>query len=161
MVRNRYQALSVVWIAPRSVLSLNVSLPMKLMPADAGARALVDLEHEVDAVLVELDDLGLDPGGVAAVAAVELEDAADGVLDPGAGVDDARPELDLVGQDVVVEPLVALERDPVDDRVLDHLDHQHVALPVERDVVEQAGLEQVAAATRRACPRRTARPGGR
>jgi hypothetical protein len=28
-----YQALSVVWIAPRSVLSLNFSLPMKLMPA--------------------------------------------------------------------------------------------------------------------------------
>ena len=32
MLRKRYQALSVVWITPRSVLSLNCSLPMKVMP---------------------------------------------------------------------------------------------------------------------------------
>ena len=110
--------------------------------ADPGHRALVDLEHEVDPVLVELDDLGLDLGRVAAVAAVELEDAADGVLHARAGVDHARPELDLGLETSVVEPLVALEGDAVDDRVLDHPDDQDVALALDRDVVEQAGGEQ-------------------
>ena len=82
--------------------------------------ALVDLEHQIDAVLLELDHLGLDRGREAAVAAIELEDPADRVLHPRAGVDHARPQLHLVAQHLVVEPPVALERDAVDDRVLDH-----------------------------------------
>ena len=45
--------------------------------ADLGEFALVDLEHDVDAVLVELDDLRLDAGGEAALAAIELDDPRD------------------------------------------------------------------------------------
>jgi len=40
-------------------------------------------------------------------------------------------------------PLVALERQLVDDRVLGHLDHQRIAVAPEIDVGEQAGAEQV------------------
>ena len=53
--------------------------------ADARARALVDLEHHIDAVLVELDDLRLDPGGVAALAPIELDDPGDVGADRGCG----------------------------------------------------------------------------
>ena len=42
---------------------------------DLGGAALVDLEHEVHAILLELDDLGLDGGREAALAAVDVEDA--------------------------------------------------------------------------------------
>ena len=65
----------------------------KVDPSHLRARPFVDLKHQIDAVLVELDDLGLDGGGEAAVAAVKVDDALDVVLDAGAGVDDARPEL--------------------------------------------------------------------
>ena len=59
----------------RSWLSEKARLPMKLMPLTLVARALVDLEHEIHAVLLELDDLGLDGGGEAALAAIDVEDA--------------------------------------------------------------------------------------
>src|SRR5205814_10243368 len=39
--------------------------------------AFVDLEDEVDAALLELDDLGLDRGVVAAAAAIDGEDTLD------------------------------------------------------------------------------------
>ena len=63
---------------------------------DLGRVALVDLEHEVHAVAVELDDLGLDDGGKAALPAVDVEDALHVGLRLGAGEDGARLELDLV-----------------------------------------------------------------
>ena len=92
--------------------------------ADLGEVALVDLEHDIDAVLVELDDLGLDAGGEAALAAIQLEDPVDVGADRGAGEDLARRKLDL-GQDLVVlEALVALEDDAVDDRVFADRDDQ-------------------------------------
>jgi hypothetical protein len=37
----------------------------------------VDFENHVDTVLIELDDLGIDAGREAALAAVELEDSVD------------------------------------------------------------------------------------
>src|SRR3546814_7585166 len=45
--------------------------------ADFGTRTLIDLEDEVDAVLVEFDDLGLDGGRKPALAAIQLDDAGD------------------------------------------------------------------------------------
>ena len=108
-----------------------------------GERALVDLEYEVDAVLRQLDDLGLHGRGEAAVAAVQLEDAADRVLYARARVDHARSQLQLGFQDIVLQAAITLERDAVDDRVLDHRDDQLVALAAQRHVVEQPGGEQV------------------
>ncbi|MEZ5825016.1 MAG: hypothetical protein R3C97_09820 [Geminicoccaceae bacterium] len=53
---------------------------------DAGHRgfqALLDLEYEIDTVLIELDDLGLDLGSVSAVPPVDLDNARDCRLDLG------------------------------------------------------------------------------
>ena len=44
---------------------------------DAGRRAFDDLEDEIHAAVVELDDLRRDGGLIAAAAAVELEDTLD------------------------------------------------------------------------------------
>src|SRR5258708_39326676 len=58
--------------------------------AHAGYRPLVDLEHEIDTVLLERDDLRIDRGGKAAVAAGDVEGGFDGALHLWARVDDAR-----------------------------------------------------------------------
>src|SRR5262249_25423860 len=87
-------------------------------PPDLGEVALVNLEHDVDAVLVELDDLRLDPRSETALAAVQLKDSLDIGTGRGAGEDLPRGELDLGEDLVVLEALVALQDDAVDDRVL-------------------------------------------
>ena len=87
-------------------------------------RPLVDLEHDVDAVLVELDDLRLDAGGVAALAAIELDDPGDVGAGLRAGEDLARREPDLGRDLVVLDAAIALEDDAVDHRILAHLDDQ-------------------------------------
>src|ERR1700693_5723352 len=94
----------------------------KIDAAHAGGRALVDLEHQIDPVLRKLDDLGLDRRGETGVPAVEVEDALDVVLHPGAGIDDARTKLDL-GVEVLVGKLrITLEGDAIYDRVFDEPD---------------------------------------
>ena len=112
-------------------------------PRHLGERPFVDLEHQVDPVLRQLDHLGLDGRREPAVAPVELEDAADRVLHARARIDHARPQLQLGLECLVVQAPVSLERDPVDDRVLDHRHDQPIALAAQRDVVEQTGCEQV------------------
>ena len=84
---------------------------------DLGGRALVDLEHHVDAVVVEIDDLGIDLGGIEALAPVEVEDALDVGLHAGARIDRAGLELNLRSQRVVLDLPIPLERDAGDDRV--------------------------------------------
>ncbi len=102
--------------------------------AHTGDRPLVDLEYEVDAILLERDDLGVDGSGKAAVAAVKVEDALDVALHLGARVDDARLELNLGFERLVAELVVALEGDAVDDRVLHHPDDERVAFAAQCDV---------------------------
>ena len=89
--------------------------------ADLGQIAFVDLEHHVDAVLVELDDLGVDAGGKTALTAVKLKDAVDVGTDRAAGEDLPRGELDLRRNLIVLQALVALKDDAVDDRVFARL----------------------------------------
>jgi hypothetical protein len=71
--------------------------------AHAGRRALVDLEDQIDAVLRQLDDLGLDRRGEPFVTPIEVEDALHIGLHPGAGVDDARAQLDFAVKVLVTE----------------------------------------------------------
>src|SRR6185437_7906696 len=110
--------------------------------AHAGHRPLVDLEHQVDAVLLERDDLGIDGSGEAAVAAVEVEDALDVALHLGARIDDTRLELHLGVERLIAELVVTLERDAVDDRILDHPHDECVTVAAQRDVREKPGGEQ-------------------
>src|SRR6185503_12044967 len=92
--------------------------------ADVRARAFVDLEHHIDAVLLELDDLRLDGGGEAALAAIELDDAGDVGARLGAGEDLPGRQLDLRVDLVFLDPFVALEDDPVDHRIFADLDDE-------------------------------------
>src|SRR6185369_2449741 len=92
--------------------------------ADLGEVALVDLEHDVDAVLVELDDFRLDASGKTALPPIELENPIHIGASGRAGEDLARRQMDLGKDLVVLEALVALEDDAVDDRILAHRDHQ-------------------------------------
>ena len=101
-----------------------------------GERAFIDLENQIDAILGQFDDLGLDRRRKAAIAAVQLEDSADRVLHPRARVNHARAKLDLRLQHVVLEPTIAFECNTVDDRILGHRDHQGVAVAAQRYVIE-------------------------
>ena len=120
---------------------MKFSLPMMLIRRTLGLRPLVDLEHHVDAILVELDDLRLDAGGVAALAAVELDDPGD----VGAGACERvkiwRGASLISG--VILSSLmrsIALENDAVDDRILADLDHQIAGIGAgDGDVGEQIG----------------------
>ena len=84
---------------------------------DLGGRSLIDLEHDVDAVVVEIDDLGIDGGGVIALPAIDIEDALDVGLDASARIDRAGLELNLGCERVVLDLAIPFERDAGDDRV--------------------------------------------
>ena len=81
-------------------------------------RSFVDVENDIDAVLVELDDLGFDGCGEPALTLVKLDDPGNVGADFGARVDLARGKLDLGVDLLILEPLVAFEQDAVDDRIL-------------------------------------------
>src|SRR3546814_5871371 len=68
--------------------------------ADLRFRPFADLEHHIDAVLVELNHLGIDARGEATLALVEFDDARDVGPHLGPGENLARRELDL-GPDLV------------------------------------------------------------
>ena len=109
---------------------------------DLGGVALGDLEHEVHAVLLELDDLRLDGRGIAPLAPIDIEDALHVGLNAGAGEDGARLQLHLVAQRLGVDLAVALEGDLIDDRVLDDRHDDVGAGAIDAHVGEQAGGEQ-------------------
>src|SRR5262249_52738459 len=107
-----------------------------------GKLALVDLEDEVDSVLRELNDFWLDRSPKPSLPAVEIEDAFDIVLHPRPGIDDARTQLDLGIQILVVELAITFDGDSVDDWIFDDLDDQSVANTAQIDVSKQTGGEK-------------------
>src|SRR6185437_6433041 len=104
--------------------------------------ALGDLEHEIHAVLFELDDLRLDVGGKTALAAVDVENALHIGLGLGARKDRSRLELHFSDQRSGVDLAVALEGDLSDDRIFleDHDDRRTLGL--DRNIGKQTGREQ-------------------
>ena len=104
-----------------------------------GGRPVGDREDQVDAVLRPLDDLGIDPRGEFAVAAIELDDALDIGLHLGAGEHGARLDLDFLGEVLVADLAVALEHHLVDDGILRDPDGQGAVGEAGGDVGEQAG----------------------
>jgi hypothetical protein len=108
----------------------------------AALGAFGDLEHQVDALLRQLDHLRGHRGADPARAAVELDDPLDVGLHLGLGEDAARANGHLVAQLVFLHRGIPLEDDLVDDRVLDHLHHQFRALQLDLHVGEQLGAGQ-------------------
>ena len=94
---------------------------------DAGLLAFLDLEHEIDAIVRKLDDLRLDADVEAAVAPIDFDDALHVGLHGRPRQRAAGLRLHFVGELVVLELAIALEGDPVDDRIFDHGDDQPAA----------------------------------
>ena len=101
-----------------------------------------DLEHHVDAVGIEVDDLGIDLCAVEALAPVDVEDALNVGLHARAGIDGARLELHLRGEGFVVDLPVAFKGDVAHDRVFDDDNDDGAPLPPDTNVLEQAGGKQ-------------------
>jgi hypothetical protein len=91
--------------------------------------------------LIELDDLGFDRGREAPGQAVDLDQTLCVDLHLGAGEDHPGSQGGFRRQSFVVQAHVAFESDPIDDRVLNHHDHQGVAFPAQGDVAEEPGGE--------------------
>src|SRR3546814_12946594 len=98
--------------------------------ADLRFRPLVDFEHDIDAVLVERDHLGLDRRGEAALPLVELDNARGVGADFRSRVDLARRHLDLGTDLVFLKALVAFQEHAVDHRVSGDLDRQRTIFAV-------------------------------
>src|SRR5262249_26568407 len=105
-------------------------------------RTLVDLEHEVYAIVLKLDDLGIDRRGKPSLAAIKIENALNVGLDTRPGVDRALLELHLALERRLVDLVVALERDNVDDRIFDDGHNRGSTLTLDTNVGEQASCEQ-------------------
>ena len=65
---------------------------------DLRRAAFCDFEHEVDAILLELDDFGLDGRSEPALAAVDIKHTLNVGLNFGAGEDRARLKMDFARQ---------------------------------------------------------------
>src|SRR4029079_7108869 len=106
--------------------------------------ALVDLEDDIDAVLVELNDLRVDARGESTLAAIQFEDAVDVGANRAAREDLPRRELNLRRDLVLLEALVALEDDAVDDGILAHVDDEVTCLgAADRHVGEELCRVQI------------------
>ncbi len=103
--------------------------------------ALRNLKHEVHAILLQLDDLGLDRSGVASLPPVDIEDSLHVRLHSSARKDRARLEMYLVDQRFGINLAVALEGDLADDRVLDNRHVDGAAVAIDLHVGEQTGGE--------------------
>ena len=108
-------------------------------PLDQRQRVLLDVEDHVDAVVGQPDDLRLDLRREAAVGGIVFEQLLAVVLRHVGREDGARTQRELVAQLLVGQGVVALEGDAVDDRILDDVHDERVALAAERDVLEEAG----------------------
>ena len=107
--------------------------------ADQRDRAVVDLEHDVHAILIEPDDLRIDTRIVVATLGVQIEDFLAVLLGQCRREHRPRPELHFRAKLVVAELVVALERDAVHQRIFDQTNDQRVAFAVEPHILEQAG----------------------
>ena len=119
--------------------SLNALLPLTTILADQGGGAVIDLEDDIDAVLVKVDDLRLDRGVVVAALGIHIQDVLAVGFGQRGGEHGARPQLHFRPQLVVGQLVVAFERHAVDDRIFDHAHHQRVAASAQPDILEQAG----------------------
>src|SRR4029450_11537852 len=109
---------------------------------DAGLYTLGNLEHEIDAVVWQLDDLRFDANIETSAAAVHFDDAGGVGLHDGTRERAAFLRLDFRLELLVLDLFVALESDAVDDRIFRDGDDQRPALTVGTDVLKKTGGDQ-------------------
>src|SRR5262245_5045261 len=127
---------------------------------DAGFHALGDLKYQIDAIVREFDDLGLDADIETAAPAIDVDQARHIRLHQRPRERAALLRLDLGPELLVLDLPVALEVDAVDHRVLDHRDDQPPALDAGTDLLKQAGgVKRLHALVDLECVEPAARPG--
>ena len=112
---------------------------------DRGHGAFVDLDLQADAVARLWDDLGVDFGGVAPLRNVLALQFVTHAFERGTLEDLAFGQARLLQafhQVFGADRLVAFDLDARHRRALDHVDDQDIAVAVQLDVLEEAGLEQ-------------------
>jgi hypothetical protein len=110
----------------------------KVDGAHFGARPFIDFVDDIDAIVVEIDDLRRHLGRIHALAAIDVEDPLHVGLDAGARIDAARFRLHFGAQGVVVALFVPFECDLRNDRVLHHDHDDGAALAADADILEKA-----------------------
>ena len=100
--------------------------------------ALVDLEHQIDAVVRPADDLGVNRGGQTPLDPVSLGDGGGVGLGCGGVVDIARLRLQKPFQRLVLQPLVALQIHHIEHRQFLDDDLERAALRYQLDAFKQA-----------------------
>ena len=90
----------------------------------------------------QLDNLRVHLNGKAARPAVDLQNALDVCLNTRAREQSAWLELDFICNSIIVDRPVALEHNPVDDRILTHKDNQRGAFDRHADIGKQVGGKQ-------------------
>ena len=109
---------------------------------DSGFRAFGNLEHQINAVLRQLDHLGLDLRRKAPRAPIKFQNALHVGAHLGAGVDGARLDPHFLAEFFIIKLLVAFKGQPVDDGILHHIDSQHRIAAGNGHVGKKAGGEQ-------------------
>ncbi len=104
--------------------------------------AFADLENEIDAVVIQLDDLRIDLGRIVSLAAVDVQDLLHVGVGPRACVEAARLELRLFRKRIGGNLLGALERHPVDELRLGDLDDNRASVELDAGIAKQPGPEQ-------------------
>ncbi len=109
---------------------------------DVGLAAFVHVEHQVDAVLRQANELWRHRDVVEALLLIDRENAARVARHAGLCENDAFARFNFLHQGVVIDFLVALDVDNVDERILGNGNDKGVALADDAHVAEQARLEK-------------------
>ncbi len=112
------------------------------MRQDGGLPAFLDFIDQIDAAVRQLDDLRDHGDVVAAAPAIDFDDALHIRLNDRARQGAAFFRLDLELELLVLDPGVALERDPVDDRIFHDRDNDSPTRLPNVDLLEQPGPEE-------------------
>src|SRR5262249_49109486 len=108
---------------------------------NAGFVAFLDLKYQVDTVVGQLDDLRIDRHIETAAALINFDDPLNVSLNGRTRKRATRFRLRLGLKLLVFGLFIALERDPVDHRVLGHRYNDAVPGMVDADVGKQAGCD--------------------
>ncbi len=108
-----------------------------------GFGTFIDLKHDINPVLVQLNHLGFDAGSKTALALVQLDNASH--IGPHFRAREylTRSQPDFRPDGIILDPFIAFQQNPVDHRVLDNINDDGAGIIADADILEQFGLEQV------------------
>ena len=137
LCRNESRLVAEVLMTSRSSIRGIGFVADKLDRPDISLVPFLDFEHQIDAAVRQLDDLGVDVDVETAGAAVDLDDALHVGLHCRTLQRAALLGLDFKLELLVLDAAVALEGNAVDDRILNQDDANAAARGVDAHVLEE------------------------